>query len=231
MNTPNMRMFALVLAVSFSGTAQAALQGRDLDGNIATFEAYYDTDLNITWLADANVGDLMSWADANTWATNLNITDTINNITYDNWRLPTVIDTGTPGCNYAYMGTDCGYNVNTTTGEMAHLYYEELHNLALFNSAGGWGAAGGLANTGPFINLQGEKYWSGTEYLPGASEAGYFNFYSGGQLTGDKGYGMYALAVSPGDIAAVPEPETYAMMLAGLGLLGIRLHSRKNIRL
>ena len=34
----------------------------------------------------------------------------------------------------------------------------------------------------------------------------------------------YALVMRPGDslaaVAAVPEPETYAMMLAGLGLMG-----------
>jgi hypothetical protein len=33
--------------------AHAALVGRDLDGDAATFEAYYDTALNIAWLADA----------------------------------------------------------------------------------------------------------------------------------------------------------------------------------
>ncbi|MBA3033572.1 MAG: PEP-CTERM sorting domain-containing protein [Gammaproteobacteria bacterium] len=30
-----------------------------------------------------------------------------------------------------------------------------------------------------------------------------------------------AWAVRPGDVAAVSEPETYALMLAGLGLLGV----------
>jgi hypothetical protein len=31
---------------------------------------------------------------------------------------------------------------------------------------------------------------------------------------------MYAWAVRPGDVAAVPEPETYSMLLAGLGMMG-----------
>lgn len=42
--------------IAISGLANAALQGRDLDGNAANgFEAFYDTKLNITWLADANL--------------------------------------------------------------------------------------------------------------------------------------------------------------------------------
>ena len=43
--------------------------------------AYYDTDADLTWLADANYAQtsgydtdgLMLWADANAWATNLNV--------------------------------------------------------------------------------------------------------------------------------------------------------------
>jgi len=32
---------------------------------------------------------------------------------------------------------------------------------------------------------------------------------------------------SPGSIAAVPEPETYAMLLAGLGLVGAMARKRR----
>ena len=35
-------------------SSHAALLGRDLDGNLSTAEAYYDTVLGITWLGDAN---------------------------------------------------------------------------------------------------------------------------------------------------------------------------------
>lgn len=44
----------VVPAAQAAGTWQTTLQGRDLDGNATTFEAYYDTVLDITWLADAN---------------------------------------------------------------------------------------------------------------------------------------------------------------------------------
>src|SRR3989344_3407437 len=72
-------------AVSGQGTWESTLQGRDLDGNLATAEAYYDTALNITWLANANAGagsiydngtsttdGRMTWANARAWAISLN---------------------------------------------------------------------------------------------------------------------------------------------------------------
>jgi hypothetical protein len=37
-----------------SVSSYASLLARDLDGNLTTAEAYYDTVLGITWLANAN---------------------------------------------------------------------------------------------------------------------------------------------------------------------------------
>jgi hypothetical protein len=39
--------------------------------------------------------------------------------------------------------------------------------------------------------------------------------------------GAQMAAVNIGEVAAVPEPETYAMFLAGLGIVGYRLKSRR----
>ena len=68
------------------GTWVTTLQGRDLDGNAATFEAYYDTVLDITWHADPSPfgTDRAEWDTANTWATTLNV----NGVT--GWRLPNI---------------------------------------------------------------------------------------------------------------------------------------------
>ena len=180
----------------------------------------------------------MNWAVAKIWAADLSLVDAVNNITYDNWRLPTVIDTGTPGCNFANTGTDCGSNVDTATGEMAHLFYDELGNKAYYGTSGNPQSGFGLTNTGPFTHLQAGNYWSGSE---AASEAGP---YSGSAWLFDFGFGhqgteftqsafyyshlydYYALAVSPGDVGAVPEAQTYALMLAGLGLIGWRARRR-----
>ena len=202
----------IVLALGLvSGSAHAALQGRDLNGSVGSFEAYYDTDLNITWLANANVNGPMNWAAANTWAANLSFTNGIS--VYDNWRLPTALNQDGTGPCFGY---------NCTGSEMGHLFYSELGGTALQSI---------LTSADPdlakFTNLQATNYyWSGTEYAPNTGYAWRFYFGYGPQDAGTKGNGFYALAVSPGDVAAVPEAQTYALMLAGLGLIAWRARRR-----
>lgn len=144
MNT-SLRFAALTLAVGISGTAHAALQGRDLNGSLGSFEAYYDTVLDITWLADANAGagssydngsnttdGRMTWANANAWAANLSFYNPLTNQTYADWRLPTVEPVNGVSFNYGFSkngSTDVGYNMSeqgtayagSTGSEMAHL--------------------------------------------------------------------------------------------------------------
>ena len=239
---------SLIAASLISGAAHAVLQGRDLNGSAGSFEAYYDTVLDITWLANANVNGRMTWAAANTWAANLSIVDAVNNITYDNWRLPTVTPVNGASFNYAesYNGsTDIGLNVSeqgtafagSTGSEMAHLFYNTLNNKGIatpssvypsFTLQTGWG----LTNKGPFTNFQATAYWSATEYAPNTSRAWLFDFSNGYQLASDIG-AYFALAVSPGDVAitgvpvAVPEADTWAMLLAGLGLVGAATRRRR----
>ena len=226
---------ACLIASGLSGAAQAALVDRG--GGLI-----YDSDLDVTWLADANYArtsgydadGMMTWSQATTWAANLSYFDSVRNVTYDDWRLPTTTDTGTAGCNWAYSGTDCGYNVNPASSEMAHLYFVELGNLSYYTTtgansgayAGGANPNSTLDNTGPFTNFQSGYYWSGTEYAPYPSFAWYFFPNDGFQGYNYKAVGFYSLAVRPGDVPAVPEAGTYALMLAGLGLVGWRARRR-----
>lgn len=251
---------AFAVAVSGQGTWETSLQGRDLDGNLSTAEAYYDTSLNITWLADpryawtsgsANAGGSMVWDTANSWAATLNPYS--SGIT--GWRLPNLIDTGSSGCNGAYTGTDCGYNVDTATSELAHMFYTTLGNKAAIDTSGNWQSGGYVTNSGSFaspstsIPLNG-TFWTATEYAPDANRAWYFAS-DGSQHHSKKIDGGIAWAVHAGDVgtdctsvscinpfvvsateptASVPEPEAWGLMLSGLALVGWAARRRSSAK-
>jgi hypothetical protein len=175
----------------------------------------------------------MDWDTAQTWIRAMN---TANHLGVNNWRLPNIVDTNTAGCNSANTGTDCGYNVDLATGEIAHLYYHTLGNVGYHDTNGiptGCSDASPycLTNTGPFSNVQPggdgvynstySGYWSGTEYALFPDIAAWvFRFRNGSQGNDLKVSGSYAWAVHPGDIATVPAPPAIWLLGTGLGLIG-----------
>ena len=222
------------------GTWATTLQARNLEGDpYGVPDAYYDTALNITWLADASaaVGSAydtfspgtgeMTWSDANAWAASLNIGGVTG------WRLPTVTDTGSPGCDLSTTGgTDCGYNVDPATGEMAHMFYVTLGDKSFYDTSGnpyqpGWG----LTNTGPFSRLGTYQfYWTATASppnLPSSDDAWSFSFNDGGQLlNSNMPSPLYAWAVKDGAagvaVASVPLPAAAWLFSSGLlTLIGV----------
>lgn len=228
-------LVATVVLGLVSVGAHAALLGRlALTPGGTDYQAYYDTGLNITWLADANYArtsgydadGLMTWIVAQGWIASLN---TASFLGVNDWRLSAVSDTGAPGCvANAFAGTDCGYNVNLSTGEMAHMFYSTLGNTGYYNTSGiptGCSDTSPycLSNDGPFENLQPYVYWSGTEYAPDTSSAWLFGFLSGGQETGNKGnVNLYAWAVTDGDaFAAVSIPSAVTLFGSALALMGV----------
>jgi hypothetical protein len=160
----------------------------------------------------------MTWAKANEWIAAMN---TAAYLGVSNWRLPTVTDTGNSGCDFAYTGTDCGYNVNLSAGEMAHMFYSTLGNTGAYDTSGSpTGCSPCLTDNGPFSNIRPGLYWSGTSYAPLPGEAWSFSFGSGYQGFG--GIIDFAWAVSPGDtVPAVPVPGAVWLFGSALGLLGI----------
>lgn len=225
----------LLLSLS-AATSSAALLGRaPVTPGGTDYQAYYDTASGLTWVANASLGKgtiydfrdfypndgRMRWSDAQLWVESLNANDFLG---ASGWRLPSVTDTGTPGCNYSTNGTDCGYNVNPATGEMARLFYVTLGNLSSYDTAGSPQPGGGLTNTGPFANIgTSYSYWTGTTLATNTSYAWAFHFsvgYQGAELKTDT---RYAWAVHSGDIAGefgpVPLPPALWLFSGALGAL------------
>ena len=120
--------------------------------NSASAAFFWDATMNVTWLDNMNQqNSTMDWASAMAWA------DALTTGGFTDWRLPTIIDSGAPGCDFSLAGgTDCGYNVQTQVGsaysEWAHLYDVTLGNLAYCppgdaTCAGGPQIGWGLTNT------------------------------------------------------------------------------------
>ena len=236
-------------AIAGLGTWESTLQYRDLDSNVANGpEAFYDTVLDITWLRNANVnmgnnvnGNL-EWQPAVDWANSL----VVNGI--GGWRLPTMLDTGAPGCDFSYGGgTDCGYTSQTATSELAHLYFVALGNKAFCPpgdaTCSAYPQAGfGLINTGNFQNMQRGYYTTGLEYALDTRNAWLFDTRDGLQVAYPKNSLRYAMVVHAGaigtpmpftfpepEVVAVPELESYALMLAGLGVIGAIVRRRRRV--
>lgn len=95
----------------------------------------YDSDQDLTWLQDVNYAKtsgyssngLMNWHQATAWVNGLVFGG------YDDWRLPIVIDTGYPGADFSYSGTDAGYNVDTSISEFAYMFHVNLGNVSFRN--------------------------------------------------------------------------------------------------
>ena len=189
-----------VAALVQAGSALAALELRDINGNAtaitADAEFAYDTVLDATWYLTANNSGL-NWDAARSWAAGLTVG------TFSGWSLPS---TDVP----------C-FSFNCTNSQMGALYYTALGNAA----------GGPLSNTSPFKNLQSYHYWSGTEYAPDPYVAWVFSTRHGNQGGFGYGNGLSALAVRPGDVAAVPEPRLVALLLSGLA--GVMVMRRRPV--
>jgi hypothetical protein len=192
----------LIMGLTFAGGAAAALINRG--GGLI-----YDTDLNVTWLADANYAKTsgytdslygpgsdgrMTWGQAIGWVSQLVYHDPVRNRDLRGWRLP-VTPQPDPSCSMQLNGDSIGYNC--TGSELGHLFYKELGGKAATSIR-----TTHNANYALFANAPASLYWSGTSYAQDPSRAWGFLFDSGSPLLGGKGDRMYVLPLRPGDVGA-----------------------------
>lgn len=191
------------------------------------YQAYYDPNLDISWLANVLAGagsefddgvsatdGLMTWENANAWAASLSVKGVTG------WRLPEIrpidsvsFDTelssdATTDAGTAWTtsdGTDGGWRngAGRPVSEIGHVYY-----VTLANKGGCYPslpfcivqAGWGFKNKRPFTNIQtSDDYWSGTELEAGSNQAFYFSA-GGDQRIITKSFGRFAWAVHDGDV-------------------------------
>ncbi|MDE2401980.1 MAG: PEP-CTERM sorting domain-containing protein [Burkholderiales bacterium] len=223
-------------AISGQGTWETTLQARYFTNDHGHGpDAFYDKDLDITWLADANAlaydyrnyyanspltQGIAYYTEAQSWLGSL-VEGGVSG-----WRLPQVNNLGWTSCG----GTPvCGSNVPSNSSELAHLFYTTLGDKDNVNpitheaNQPGFG----LSNTGPFLNLQSGKY---LEELPRqiAPSVWSFDMAVGDQWDNAYTYPGHVFAVHDGDIGSpIPEPGTSLLLTFGLvGLTVMRRWSR-----
>lgn len=225
MNLP--RTLAVVfaaLAVHCAATAQ--LQQRDLNSD-GTIDAYFDVAQNVTWLADANYGGTTGalrsepmlapgnsrLRDALSWVAQLDF----HGVT--GWRLPQSFVPDLAAQCGAGNGMACIGRV-TFDSELSRLYDQ-------------------VGSASPFLNTLapggGYAHWTGNTFQgggPGQTFVQVFSFGSGQRIVTDETNVPFGLAwaVHDGDVgtvAAIPEPSTYALMLAGLAAVGFVIRRRR----
>lgn len=144
------------MPIAGQGTWEETLLGRDLTGD-GNADAFYDTVLDITWLADANLAGTetfgvdsidadgtMTWFTANDWIAAMN---DASHLGFDDWRLPLLAPVNGDEFTADFIANDAsidfGYARTTTDGsdggwrdgdgnpvsEMGHMFYVNLGNL------------------------------------------------------------------------------------------------------
>jgi hypothetical protein len=138
-------------------------------------------------------GAQVSWFGAQAFTIYLN---SINYAGTNQWTLPSA-------------GTNPQTGLYQTSSQFGELFYNELG-----------GDSGGIPPNSIFTNEPFYAYWFGTESAFNPNYAWYFHTSGGYQGNLEKGLGLlYAWAISPGNVAAVPVPA--AVWLFGSGLIGL----------
>lgn len=188
-------------------SSHASLYGRLPDGD-GNFQAYYDDATELTWLANANPNDILSYWEQGVWVNTLNI----NGI--DDWRFPSM-DVNDDGVIVDCSITDASACLDN---EYGYMYW--------FNGIN-------ATSPNPFNDIIASNYLSSTAEVTiiGTStiviDYSLFNFGDGtnhiSRVPPESTYNPrgFIWAVRDGDIPQVPIPAAVWLFSSGLiGLIG-----------
>lgn len=191
----------------------------------------YDTDRNLTWLADPALGrgsayddgdslsdGRMTYGSAVAWAASLDYAG------YSDWRLP---QTPMRDVTCSLDNTAVNYGYGCSANELGHLFYDE------FGAAAGQAVS---ASGSPYLALFGQiadapgdaGYWFDSPWCCGNIPG--FRF-AGGELVYTVSQNQYyAWAVRDGDIALLTEPGSLPLLATLLLVLWLHASARNLAR-
>lgn len=179
-------------------------------------EAVYDTERDITWLANANfpmqerfdftvtpgveatprtvsLAGRMTWDNALLWVAELNAS---NQLGTDQWRLPSAVS------------PDGRVNTGARDSELGLLFDQQIPS----------------APAGTFQNLVNSFYWTSSFFED--TQAWFVNSSVGVPVLTLRSNDSLVLPVVDGDVFAIPEPTAGVLLLAGVLMLGINRRQR-----
>lgn len=218
------RVLAGIILSLTAATTDAALLGRlPATPGGTDYQAVYDTDLNITWLSDANYSNTsgysadgkMYWSEATDWASQLVY------VGFDDWRLPATPQLDST-CSQQAIAPTYSHGFGCTGSELGHLYQIELGASPLTNVLNS-GDPDLALFTNIYSQIETGYYWSGTAVEGDPSSAFVFQFVNGDttrhQSTGPRK--NFSWAVRDGDVSAVPIPPAAWLFGSALALMGV----------